>query len=93
MSFQSRQRKRKYKRLEAQARRKRSAGTAQRWYLTLAKRPGKCAGCGDRFERGADIVFRHEPMATLCVRCADRQKILARPSLRWERAQSRKRAA
>jgi hypothetical protein len=95
MSYQSRQRKRRYKRLEAQAKRKRSAGTAQRWFLTLARKPGKCGRCGDGFGRGAEIVYRHEGRDVRCLHCADRDPEARsyRASMRWERARRLPKAA
>ena len=95
MSYESRQKKRPHKRVEAKARQKRSPETARRWFLTLAKAPGKCACCGDRFERGAEIVYRHEPRELRCVRCASRLEDSRgfRPSVRWERSKRLPRAA
>ncbi len=93
MSFQSRQKKRRYKRVEAKNRAARRAPeTARRWFLTLAKKPGRFACCGRRFERGAEVVYRHEPREVRCLRCADRERVPYRPSIRWERA-NRKAAA
>jgi hypothetical protein len=88
VSFQSRQKKRRYKRIEAKSRQARRAPeTARRWFLTLAKKPGRCSRCGDGFERGAEIVYRHEPREVRCLRCAGRDpEIRFRPSIRWERA-------
>ncbi len=90
MSYRSRQKKRQ-KKLAYQrsvARSRRTGETAQRWFLTLAKKPGKYTCCADSFERGAEIVYRHEPREVRCVRCADRDPESSgyRPSLRWERA-------
>jgi hypothetical protein len=99
LSFKSRE-KRRRRNLEgklatAGARRNRTEETARRWYLTLAKAPGKCACCGDRFERGAEIVYRHEPRETRCVRCASRLEDSRgfRASIRWERSKRMPRAA
>jgi hypothetical protein len=41
----------------------------------------------ERFERGAEIVYRHEPREVRCVRCAERDPESKgyRPSIRWER--------
>jgi hypothetical protein len=88
VSYESRQKKRRHKRIDAKARQRRAPETARRWFLTLAKKPGKFACCGDRFERGAEIVYRHDPRETRCVRCAERLEDSKefRPSLRWERA-------
>jgi hypothetical protein len=91
VSYQSRAKKRKYKRIERQ--RKRAPETAGRWFLTLAKKPGRFGCCGDRFERGAEIVYRHEPREVRCQRCADREGVKYRLSLRWERSRRVPRAA
>lgn len=99
MSFKSREKRRRRK-LEsklasAKARTNRTEETARRWFLTLARKPGKFSCCGDRFERGAEIVYRHEPREVRCVRCAERRADSkgARPSLRWERARAGKKIA
>jgi hypothetical protein len=90
VSFQSRQKKRKYKAAVKQSKR-RSPETARRWFLTLAKKPGRFSCCGAGFDRGVEIVYRHEPREVRCLRCADRDpECRYRPSIRWERA---KRAA
>lgn len=88
MSYESRQKKRRHKRIEAKARQNRSPESA-RWFLTLAKAPGKFSCCGDSFERGAEIVYRHEPREVRCVSCAERDPESKgyRPSIRWERKQ------
>jgi hypothetical protein len=88
MSFQSRQKKRKYKAAVARSKR-RSPETAKRWFLTIAHKPGACARCGDRLAGGAEVVYRHEPRETRCLRCASLLEDSKgyRPSLRWERKQ------
>jgi hypothetical protein len=88
VSFQSREKKRRYKAAEAKARRNRTLETRGRWFLTLAKKPGFCMCCGGPFGRGAEIVFRCEPRTLRCVPCADRLEDSKsyRPSLRWDRA-------
>jgi hypothetical protein len=93
VSYQSRAKKRKYKRVERRARR--APETAKRWFLTLAKKPGRFGCCGDRFERGAEIVYRHKPREVRCVRCAERLEDSRgfRPSMRWERAKRMPKAA
>jgi len=95
MSFQSRQKKRRYKRIEGKAKKRRTAETAGRWFLTLAKKPGLFSCCGEQFGRGAEIVYRHEPREMRCVRCAERLEDSKRfrPSLRWERARRQAKAA
>lgn len=99
MSFKSREKRRRGK-LEskiasARARTNRTEETARRWFLTLARKPGRCSCCGDRFERGAEVVYRHEPREVRCLRCASRLEDSRgfRPSLRWERAKRVPRAA
>jgi hypothetical protein len=92
MSYESRRKKRAYKRAAVKSRR--SEKTAARWFLTIAKRPGKCACCGHEFRRGAEIVFRFEPRDLRCLRCADRDpEIRYRASLRWEKAKGLPKAA
>jgi hypothetical protein len=86
VSYQSRVKKRAHKRAEAKTKR-RSPETAQRWFLTLAKKPGKCGSCRTGFKRGAEIVYRHEPRTVRCLRCADRDPDCRyRASQRWEKA-------
>jgi hypothetical protein len=72
MSYQSRQKKRRHKRAEAKARKRRTPDTARRWYLTVAKRPGRFDCCRRMFVRGDAIVFRYEPRTVRCLRCAER---------------------
>jgi hypothetical protein len=93
MSYESRQKKRKYKRIEAKAKKRRTPESARRWFLTLAKTPGKFDCCGKRFERGGEIVFRYEPRSVRCVACASRdpESNGFTPSIRWERARARQR--
>jgi hypothetical protein len=94
MSFQSREKKRRYKSREKKAKRNRSSETAKRWFLTLATKPGLCSTCPGRFGRGAEIVYRHEPRETRCVRCGSRLEDSKGfgLSMRWEamRRQQRK---
>jgi hypothetical protein len=78
---------------DAGARKNRTEETARRWFLTLAKKPGRFDCCGDRFDRGAEVVYRHEPRSVHCQRCADRAGLRYRPSIRWERARRVPRAA
>jgi hypothetical protein len=86
MSYESRKKKRQYKRIEVSAKRRRTPESARRWLLTLAKSPGKFECCGNQFERGGEIVYRHEPREVRCVRCADVDpNCRYRPSIRWER--------
>jgi hypothetical protein len=71
MSYESRQKKRRHKRIEQKAKRGRSSETATRWYLTIAKRPGRFDCCRQTFARGDAIVFRYEPRSIRCQRCAE----------------------
>jgi len=89
MSYEARQKKRRHKRVETKASQRRSSESAKRWFLTLAKKSGKFSCCGGGFERGAEIVYRHESRAFRCVRCAERDPESKgyRPSIRWERKQ------
>jgi hypothetical protein len=85
MSFQSRKKKRKYKAAVKKSKR-RSPETAKRWFLTIARKPGACARCGDKLAGGAEVVYRHEPRETRCLRCAPQLEDSKgyRPSIRWE---------
>jgi hypothetical protein len=89
MSYESRQKKRRHKRIEAKARQRPSPESARRWFLTLAKKPGRFTCCGVGFDRGAEIAYRHEPREVRCVSCAesDPESKGYRPSIRWERKQ------
>jgi hypothetical protein len=91
MSFESRQKKRRHKRIEARARRRRSPESARLWYLTLAEKPGRFTCCKTFFGRGAELVYRSEPQEIRCLRCAERDPESRgyRPSLRWERARGK----
>lgn len=88
MSFQSRQKKRRYKQAVARSKRRHADETAKRWFLTLARKKASCAKCGDVLQAGGEVVYRHEPREVRCVRCASRLEDSKsfRPSLRWERA-------
>ena len=79
VSFKSREKKRRYKAAVKKSKRAHAPETARRWFLTLAKKPGRFDCCGDRFGRGAEVVYRHEPREVRCVRCADREGVKYRP--------------
>jgi hypothetical protein len=93
VSFQSREKRRKYKRAVAKTKRVRWDETARRWFLTLARKDCRCACCGQQLERKAEVVYRHEPREVRCVRCAGQleDSKAYRPSIRWERARARER--
>jgi ribosomal protein S27E len=93
VSYESRRKKRRYKRIEAEAKRRRTPESARRWFLTLAKKPGRFSCCGDCFDRGGEIVYRHESKEIRCVRCASGEPDSKgfRLSIRWERAKARER--
>ena len=55
LSYESRKKKRAYKRIEAKAKQRRTPESARRWFLTLAKKPGRFYCCGKRFDRGGEI--------------------------------------
>ena len=61
---------------------------ASRFYLTIVKHDCQCSTCGKKLSRGDEMVFSKgsstRSMVILCRFHADEQKILYRPSLRWE---------
>ena len=87
MSFQSREKKRKYKAAVKKSKRRHSSETAKRWFLTISRKAGACDVCGDKLAARAEVVYRHEPREVRCVRCAERLEDSKgyRPSIRWER--------
>src|SRR5215208_2312635 len=91
MSYSSRQRKRRYKRIAAKMKRSRTSESAHRWFLTVAKKPGRCSCCRRSFKRGSEIVYRHEPKEVRCLRCGQREPDSRgfRLSLRWERVKAK----
>jgi hypothetical protein len=91
MSYESRAKKRRYKRIAAKQRR--SSASAERWFLTLAKKPGRCSRCRIGFERGAEIVYKHVDREVRCLSCGEREPDSKgfRLSLRWERSRARER--
>jgi ribosomal protein S27E len=91
VSFQSREKKRRYKQAVKKTKKVYADETIVRFYLTLATRDADCDSCGTRLKRRGEIVYRHEPKTIRCVRCADRMEDSkgARPSRRWERARQR----
>jgi len=88
MSFQSREKKRRYNRAVKKSKREHAAETAGRWFLTFARKTASCAYCGIGLAAKGEIVYRHRPREIRCVRCAGRLEDSRgyRPSLRWERA-------
>lgn len=105
MGYKARERKRRRRAAGQQAgarnreqRRSRQSGSSSgKWWLTIATRKGCCAniGCAAILKEGAEIVYRHSPMETLCVRCAERhpEAHRFRPSVAWEKAFRKRRAA
>jgi hypothetical protein len=97
MSFKTRERKRKRKAAQqsAQTKARRSGSSAHRWWLTPATNKCCCAVCGLVIREGGEVVYRHSPGETRCVRCAGRHEDSKayRPSLRWERKRSKRQAA
>lgn len=93
MSYKSREKKRRAGIAIERERARTRAGANARHYLTIVSRPCCCntIGCGRSLRRGAECVYRHTPREILCVDCARRRGIAARPSLRWERQARRKR--
>jgi hypothetical protein len=90
VSYQSRVKKRRHKRVVAKARRRRNAETAARWFLIVAKRPGRCSVCRSEFDRGAEIVYCRVGREVRCLRCGEREPDSRgfRLSLNWERAKA-----
>jgi hypothetical protein len=95
VSFESRQKKRRYKVAVKKAKKEQRGDTAGRWFLTFARADAKCSVCGRGLKRGGEIVYRHRPRAIRCGRCADRAPDSSgyRPSVRWERANRQRRLA
>jgi hypothetical protein len=95
MGFKQRERKRKRKAAvrSAQARSRASGSSADKWWLTITTRKCCCSNpaCRAILKVGAQVVYRHSPMTTLCVRCADRDPEARRyrASARWERTRRR----
>jgi len=94
VSYQSRDKKRRYKAATKKAKKKafRSSDTAKRWFLTIARKDCCCACCSVVLRRGRDIVYRHEPKEIRCLRCAERNADSKgyRTSLRWVQQNKRK---
>jgi hypothetical protein len=95
MSFASREKKRRYKQAErAQRSSKRighQGGDPSRWWITIVKRDGICAGCGGTLRAGSEMVFRYKPRELLCVPCSQLQGIAPSPSLAWDRRERKRR--
>jgi ribosomal protein S27E len=90
MSYESRRKKRQHKRVDAKVRKQRSASTASRWFLIMAKRPGRCSVCRRRFDPGAEVVYRHADREVRCLACGERKQDSKgfRLSVKWERAKA-----
>lgn len=91
MSYESRLKKRRYKRTEAKAKKHRTSQTGSRWFLIVAKHPGRCSVCRTGFARGDDVVYRHDGQLVRCEPCGSSREDSKgfRPSLKWERAKAR----
>ena len=71
-----------------------SGSAAGKWWLTPVSLDTCCARCGGMLRRGMDMVYRARPREALCESCASRDPEVrrsSRPSVRWEREQSRRR--
>jgi hypothetical protein len=95
LSYQSREKKRRYK-AEAKAQRQskrvgRQKGDPSRWWITVAQRKSTCSDCGGTIRAGSDLVYRHKPRATLCHPCAQLQGIAPAPSLKWDQRERKRR--
>jgi hypothetical protein len=88
MGFKQRERRRtkKFARERSQKEARGSGSSAGWWWLTPVSRDTCCArpACRTVLRRGGEMVYRHEPLEALCVRCADRERIFYRPSLAME---------
>lgn len=96
MGFKQRERKRKKKAAssKAQSESRESGSSAAKWWLTVVSTDTCCARCAGMLRVDREMVYRHAPREALCVRCADREKVYYRPSLRWEQqARARRKAA
>lgn len=85
MSYRTKQSKRVIKR------HRRSKETRARHFLIYATRNCRCFDCGLKLRVGMEIVYRHTPLELLHRGCADHRGITYRPSIRWERAQGKRR--
>lgn len=85
MSYRSRQRKRAIRATQQSTR----EVQAPRWYRTIVSRDCSCNRCGRALRKGVELVYRHTPRTVLCVACAERERLDARPSLRWEKRRAR----
>jgi hypothetical protein len=88
MGYRQRERKRRMKRVAAGAAQRQSrenASAAARHWLTVVTERCCCNECAGILAVGRECVYRHTPREILCIRCAQRQSISYRPSLRWEK--------
>jgi hypothetical protein len=103
MGYKTRERKRKRAAIASAARARRrdqrqarsSGSSASKWWLTIASSKCCCANtdCGTIIGEGREVVYRHTPRATVCVPCANRDKLSYRPSVRWEQWRRKQRRA
>lgn len=87
MGFKQREKKRRKKAatLSLQQRSRETGSSARKWWRTIVSTKGCCAQCGGILKPGVEMVYRREPGEMLCLACAEKAGIRARPSLRWEK--------
>jgi hypothetical protein len=61
----------------------------ERWYLTIVSRKCCCNRCGRTLRDGGELVYRHRPKEVVCLDCPNRDGVRYRPSVRWERRNSK----
>jgi hypothetical protein len=96
VSFKQRERKRKRRAAQLEARDvsrraapRRSADAAARHWLTVVKEPCSCNACGGALRPGREFVYRHTPRQILCLGCADEQGVRTRRSLAHDKKHRR----
>lgn len=93
MSYKSRERKRRKRAAIASTKREFATVTATRYYLTPVKHDCRCSSCGGVLKAGKPMVYRQAGPVTLCVPCADSDRLVDyRPSIRWENRSDRRAA-
>jgi hypothetical protein len=96
MGFKQRERKRRHRAAQLEARDasrraapKRSASSAGRHWLTLVREPCSCNVCGGALRPGREFVYRHTPRQMLCLGCAEEQGVRTRRSLAYDKRHRR----